>query len=584
MRSRLFLAALALLPLAGRALAGDGKRAPQDGSGTAPVSSVLALKTPHLERTRRVVLEVIDKIATTHLRGEDSEEWRKRLREEAIEALRHHVGSLAFKLLEGDAREKLHHALAGVARGDLDACLAVLDEHLAGPRTSEEIWTVTDVLARGAIAATGDPFTRFTDEKTLARLALLMTGDRTKGYGFNRLVDKDGMIAIDHVQKGYDAADKGLQDGDSIVEVDGRPALLIPRDELIRRLVGTPEGKVSIRVFRDGFVRGHDVELEARLPQGQNVEGDFLGNAIGYVRLNSFIEKTGEELEGVVRTLERQGARSLILDVRDNPGGTVKSCAAVARVFLGGGKVVCTTQQRDGKAEPILTEGDAAPLFTGSVVVLTNGASASASEMLALALRDHLHSRLVGTRTFGKGVGQSPVPLSSTSERFLLLTTMQYVGKAGTSPQKVGIAPDLEVPAFALTTAEQEEIMKLSSARAFDEYLEMHEGPDAEALLAIARDDGGSVDRYPGFEAWRRGLDVRPDALRRVLRATIRNWAVKTHGHTFHEDLRDDAPLRKAIELLGELPPPPTTAEKPPAPVVPAPVKPEARPHKRVWY
>jgi len=544
--------------LAVPALAGDGPNGrphPQDPNG-APITSQ-TWRNATLDRTRRVVLEVIEKVRACHVDAEGLSP--DRMREEAIEALRELVAARSFHMLEGEARDRFRAALQHVPDGDLDACLGVVDAHLS-LKTAEDAWTISDVMARGAIASTGDPFTQLIDARTVERLAAAMSGSRLPGYGVKVGENEFGVLKVDHVSRGYDAFDKGIQDGDTIVEVDGRPTVLSSREEIKRRLQG--DTRVVLRIWRDGFAHGHDVEVAAKVPRGPNADGEMLPSNIGYVRLDSFNEQTAGEAEALLRKLDRQGSRAIILDLRDNPGGSMAACAGVARLFLGSGKVVCKTMEReDGKlvAGACTTDGEAVIPSSTPVIALVNKGTASASEMLAGALHDHGRARLLGTKSYGKDVGQTPIPLSAAlGERFLLVSTMKYRSPHDLTPRGGGFDVDKLVPRFAYSPAEQEELLRLNGEGAFQRYLADHERNDEAGLLALAREDGGRPEAYPGFEAWSKGLQttLRPEILRRALRASIRAWAVSKHDRVFREDLEDDVPLQAAHALLvAELPP-----------------------------
>lgn len=540
---------------------GDGKKVPRSRPTDPPAPvSTQTWRNATLGRTRQVVHEVIEKVRALHVDGEALSV--DKMREDAIEAFREHVAARSFRLLEGDARDDFRRALQHVRDGDLEDCFKVIDDHLV-LRTPEQASSVCDVLVRGAISTTNDRFTYVIDARAVERLAASMGGKRPPGYGIKVAEGEFGAFTIDHVSRGFDAFDKGVQDGDTIVEVDGHPTVLSSRDDILRRLQG--DTKVTLRIWREGFARGHDVELEARVPRGPNVGGGLLPGGIGYVRIDSFNELTASDLETLLRRLERQGLRALVLDVRDNPGGSMASCAAVARLFLGPNKVVCKTTQRESgvvSTRVCMTEGEAVISTRTPLVVLANRGSASASEMLAGALRDNSENgrvRVVGTRTYGKGAGQSPVPLmSALGEKFLLVSTMKFRSPADQSPEKDGVKPDHEAARFAYSPAEQEELLRLHAEDAFDRYIAAHQVQDELILLALATDDEGKVEKYPGFEAWQKSVatTLRPEVLRRALRAAIRGWAVKSKDRAFREDLEDDLPLRRAYDILtGDLRP-----------------------------
>ena len=573
-RSVLALALVFCVP----ALGGGDQNAPrQHGeTGTAPVTS-WTWRNATLAHTKKVVLEVIDQVRAHHVDGETLS--ADRMREDAIEAFREYVAARSFHLLEGDARERFRRALQHVPDGDLEECLRTIDSHLTLSKV-EQANLVLDILLRGAISTTGDPFTQVIDARAVERLAAAMTGKRLAGYGLKIKQGEFGAFAIEHVSRGYDAFEKGIQDDDVIVEVDGHPTVLSSREEILRRLHG--DTKVTLRIWREGFARGHDVEIEARVQRGPTSEGEMLPHGIGYLRLGSFDEHTAGEVETLVKQLDREGMRALILDLRDNPGGSMASCTSVARLFLGPNQVVCRTIERDEgviSSRVCTTEGEAVLVSKTPMVLLTNRGSASASEMLAGALKDHGRARLVGTRTYGKAVGQSPVPLDTApGERFLLISTMKYSSPNDHSPRE-GIEPDVFVPRFVYSPAEQEELLRLNADSAFEHYLEGHQVQDETTLLGLATDDEGKWEKYPGFEGWQKSLQTTlgPDVLRRALRAAIRLWAQRTREKPFREDLEDDVPLRRAYDLL-------TAGILPLAAPTPAPQTPPPAPPKKHYY
>lgn len=571
----------------------------QDRPSSAPGASAVgsatpALRNPNLERTQKVVEEVIGKLRKLHRYGDALAP--ERCRESAIVALRDYVSSKSFHFLDGEARNRFRRALWSFPEGNLDACIAVIDSHL-GPRSAEDTWTITDVLARGAIKATDDPYTQLLDRQTYDLLDLAMLGERPKSFGL-RASERDGLLVVDHVFHGYDAVEKGLRKDDVLVEVDGRPPLQLGMDEVQRRL-GGDDGTLRLRVFRKDFATGHDVELEARAPRDPNVVCEILPGGVGYLRIESFLARTPEDVELALGTLESHKATSLILDLRDNPGGAIASVQGVAHLFLDGERVICTTAQASGAAIGLsavpkeIRCGEGPPRTRLPLYVLVNQDTASASELLAAALQNltlqgetRPRATIVGTRTYGKHVGQAAVPLASAArERFLLVTTMSYVAPGAHDEKNPGIpvVPDCEVAPFAYTPAEEEEIFSLHASRAFENYLAVHAAPDGQVLAGLAKEDEGKFDSWPGFAAWARGLGVNLTlgTLRRALRCEVRGWAARQRGLLFRADLRDDFQIHRAYELAVEaeaarsaLPPsPPPTEPKPPGPAPSPPAK-----------
>ncbi len=243
------------------------------------------------------------------------------------------------------------------------------------------------------------------------------------------------------------AAKAGIQPNDLIVEIDGEPVQGLNIDDAISKLKGPKGTSVKIKVVRKRDQPPFDLTLVRDIVNVPSVtarkEGEF-----GYIRISNFSEQTEEGLNRAFKTLQKEipgGPKGLVLDLRSNPGGLLDQGVAVADAFLEGGEIVST---RGRRVKDTLREmGSPGDRFAGKpIVVLINGGSASASEIVAGALQDRNRALLLGTKSFGKGSVQTVIPLQNGLQGALRLTTARYYTPSGRSIQAQGIDPDIEMP------------------------------------------------------------------------------------------------------------------------------------------
>jgi carboxyl-terminal processing protease len=235
----------------------------------------------------------------------------------------------------------------------------------------------------------------------------------------------------------------GIEAGDVITHIDREPVMGLTLSEAVERMRGPVDTKIELRVLRQGRDEAFDVSLERAVikisPVRARAEGD-----VAYVRLTTFNEQTSSAMRDKVEELLAKGgkARGLVLDMRNNPGGLLDQAVAVADAFLDKGEIVSTRGRRPDSIQRFNARpGD---ITNGlPIVVLINGGSASASEIVAGALQDHRRAIVMGTQSFGKGSVQTIMPIAGQGA--IRLTTARYYTPAGTSIQAKGITPDLEV-------------------------------------------------------------------------------------------------------------------------------------------
>jgi carboxyl-terminal processing protease len=249
----------------------------------------------------------------------------------------------------------------------------------------------------------------------------------------------------------------GLQAGDQIIKIDEEFTKDMTIMDAVKKMRGPKGTKVTITVMREGFDKPKDFTLVRELIKIQSVKAKTLEDGFGYVRLTQFQERTADDLEKALAQLHQnnpQGLDGLILDLRNNPGGLLDQAVKVADHFLDKGLIVYTEGREEGSNMKFAAHQDGTePGYP--MVVLINGGSASASEIVAGALHDHERAVIMGTQSFGKGSVQTVMSLSDSSG--LRLTTALYYTPAGISIQAKGITPDIVVRPMEVKEAKEGE-------------------------------------------------------------------------------------------------------------------------------
>jgi carboxyl-terminal processing protease len=237
----------------------------------------------------------------------------------------------------------------------------------------------------------------------------------------------------------------GVQRGDEIVSIDGKPIETSGNvDGIVSQLRGKPKTRVTVGFFRPAKKESFSVTLTREIIKVESVRNvRLLDDGIGYVQLTEFSDHTGAQFRQALDTLRNQGARSLILDVRNNPGGVLEAAVEVAEPFFRKGELIVYTQGRKPQdREKFRSELKGAPV-TLPTAVLINAGSASAAEIVTGALKDTGKAVVVGERSFGKGSVQSVFKLANGEG--LRLTTARYYTPGGATIHERGIAPHVEV-------------------------------------------------------------------------------------------------------------------------------------------
>lgn len=260
------------------------------------------------------------------------------------------------------------------------------------------------------------------------------------GIGIYMRADEDlGRVVVYYPIPNSPAEKAGIKAGDLIIKVNGTEYTSKDFENISNYIKGEEGSTVNILVERNGERLSFDIVREKINTNPITIQ--MLDNNIGYLKLPSFDEGTAKDFEEKVKELKSEGAKSLIIDLRNNGGGIVTEATDIANFLLEKGKTIISTVDNQDKKEITYSKDDA--IFTMPITVLVNENSASASEILACSLQDNERAKIVGTKTYGKGIIQTLLSLNDGSG--LKITTEEYYTPKGTTIHEIGITPDEEV-------------------------------------------------------------------------------------------------------------------------------------------
>ncbi|MEL6367921.1 MAG: S41 family peptidase [Pseudomonadota bacterium] len=299
-----------------------------------------------------------------------------------------------------------------------------------------------EAAVRGMVADL-DPHSEFLDASAFEDVRSGAEG-RYSGVGLEVAL-REGDVTVITPFEGSPAQRAGIRTGDIILAIDEMAVSTTALQETVSRMRGPSGSAVTLSVLREGFDAPLRFNLERERLTVESVQGALLAPDIGHLVIRQFHTRTAVELELVLRELTEENLtplRAIVLDLRNNPGGLLDSAIAVTDLFLEEGLIVSARGRGDDAAfEYLATRGSLLP--DAQMVVLVNGASASAAEIVAGALKDHERARLIGTSTFGKGLVQTVMPLSRG--RAIKLTTSRYYTPDGHYIHDRGITPNIVV-------------------------------------------------------------------------------------------------------------------------------------------
>jgi len=287
-----------------------------------------------------------------------------------------------------------------------------------------------------------DPYSEYLDFDRLKRLDE-ETSQEFGGIGV-QVEMRDDFLTVIAPLEGSPGERAGLLRGDRIVGVDGESIEGFNISKAVSELKGKPGTRVAILIERRGKDERFEVEVIRELIEVDNVQGtELLESGIGYVRISQFGKRTGDELEAAIESLLEQGMQALAIDLRNNPGGLLDAAVEVAEKFIPEGELVVYTKGRHESMNEEWYANSGSEPYDFPLAILVNPGSASASEIVAGALKDSGRAILVGEKTFGKGSVQSILPLGGNTG--LKLTTAKYYTPGGYVIHENGIEPDVVV-------------------------------------------------------------------------------------------------------------------------------------------
>lgn len=303
-------------------------------------------------------------------------------------------------------------------------------------------------IYRGLVAELGDKYSGYLTEEEYNRMLKEEHGSYF-GIGVQMTQNLEtGDIHITRIYKGSPAKEAGLKEKDRIVEIDGEAIEGKDVTEITSTITGENGTTVNIKIARENEVTQEEdllsFDVERRDVTVNRVDANILGDEsdIGYLKIWDFEDNTAAQFKGAMKALENRGIEKLIIDLRDNPGGSVKSAIEVIDYLVPEG----TIMELKGKSETsIINEvykSSGESYTTMKIVVLINENTASAAELMAGNLRDYKMATLIGVKTYGKGIAQSVIPLIDGSA--LKLTTARYYLPSGECIHEIGIKPDIE--------------------------------------------------------------------------------------------------------------------------------------------
>ncbi|MCH5292967.1 MAG: S41 family peptidase [Treponema sp.] len=392
---------------------------------------------------------------------------------------------------------------------------------------------------KGMLDALGDPYTLYLDPNAMRDLTDTTAGS-FGGVGLSiskateSTADKPAYVEVASPMEDTPGAKAGIQSGDLIVAIDGLPTPDMTMNDVLAHLRGEIGTSVTVSILRGKNMR-FDVPLVRALIEVPTIKfGMIEGTKIGYARLIQFTPDTPLRLQDALDDFAKNGYTSLIIDLRDNPGGLITSVVDVADKFIDAGPIVSTKSRLVFENQQFTATSEKSTVKKNiPIVVLINRGSASASEILSGALKDYHLAYLIGERTYGKGSVQQVIPLSNTDG--FKITMARYYTPSDTNIDKIGIPPDFEVKNFETMTPEQEKIyMDLIASNIITDYVDSKTGiqePD------ISRKASEIAKNYPIDE--------------RIIRRLIRVQVQRAQPAVLY-DLDYDLQLNAAIKTIKD--------------------------------
>ena len=335
----------------------------------------------------------------------------------------------------------LTKALATTETNSLDAKTQLIkeyiDEFYLGEVNENDM---IESAVKGYVAGLGDEYTEYLTKDEYEELMIDVNGDYV-GIGIYMTQDRDGNVVVLLPIEGSPAEEAGLQTGDIITKVNGEDCIDMDLSIVANKVKGKEGTTVDLEILReDEFINKTITRKKVEI---KTISNKILDNNIGYIEILSFDNNCSNEIKSILKDYKEKGVESIIIDLRDNGGGIVSEATDMADLFLQKDANIMIEIDNKGNAKTIKAQKEAIVSTDIKIVVITNENSASASEILVGALKDNERAEIVGTKTYGKGVMQELVPVSTGGA--LKLTIQEFCTPNGNKINKEGIKPDIEI-------------------------------------------------------------------------------------------------------------------------------------------
>ena len=318
----------------------------------------------------------------------------------------------------------------------IDEIYSYMNIYYYGDFEKEDIY---NSIYSGVMESLEDPYSVYYTPEEYEDMQVSTSGTY---YGIGAGVSQDLTtmeVTISKVYSGTPSEEAGLKNGDMILSVEGIDATSVEVSELVQHIRGEEGTTVHMVIYRPSTNETLEFDVERRHVELPSIEGELLEDCIGYIQITEFQKQTDEQFADMVKQLQTQGAKGLIIDVRANPGGLLTTVVNLLDQVLPEGLLVYVEDKYGNRDE---YTSDAACLDM-PIVVLTDEHSASASEIFAGAMKDYAYATLVGKTTYGKGIVQNLIPLSDGDA--IKITVAKYFTPKGNDIHEIGVAPDVEV-------------------------------------------------------------------------------------------------------------------------------------------
>lgn len=430
--------------------------------------------------------------------------------------------------------------------------------HIYGDKFTKEILEDTAIRA---IASKADNYSEFWDEKEWAEFTKTMEREEYVGIGVYVEKQEEHFVISGVIYTGP-AYKAGVRTNDRLLAIDGWQTKDRNMDELVKRIQGTSGTQVRLTLYRVGWAQERELTIPRENVKLPHLFYQLLPGKIGYIYLTQFGQKAPEDVENALKNMEAEGMKAAIIDLRDNHGGWLKAAVDIVDGFLPGGQMITYSEGRHPvygrRNDYISTNKRQSRQYP--VVILVNGSSASASEIVAGSMQCHKRAIIVGQQSYGKGSVQQPLELDTRPDTRLKLTVAMYylpngacihneIDSSGKVVLRRGIMPDVVVEKPSNDPWKNEERAKLEAKKVLQSYIVKYYASDSKLLQQLAENDQGSTAQYPDFAAWYATLETKAsqDDVRRWLREHLRQYVAEDRGREYACDYVEDIQLQRAI-------------------------------------